>query len=140
MSMRITCCAAGAVLHLLSLPAVAQSTPPVDQPLQFQITFDTKLQSTPYTGRVYVVMSKAPRGEPRQHLTNWFYPPQTVALDLKNWKPTEPIHIGEQALSHPGALRDLVSGDYSVQVGIRASLGQDFTTATRLAQRVACDL
>ncbi len=70
MSMRITCYAAGAVLHLLSLPAVAQHAPPVGQPLQFQITFDTKLQSAPYTGRVYVVMSQAPRGEPRQDLSN----------------------------------------------------------------------
>ncbi len=122
MSMRITCCAAGAVLHLLSLPAVAQSTPPVDQPLQFQITFDTKLQSAPYTGRVYVVMSKAPRGEPRQHLSNWFNPPQTVALDLKDWKPADPILIGELALSHPGALRDLAAGEYTVQAIARRSL------------------
>ncbi len=122
MCMRITCCAVGAVLHLLSLPAVAQSTPPVDQPLQFQITFETKLQSAPYTGRVYVVISKAPRREPRQDLSNWFNPPQTVALDVKNWNPTEPIHIGEQALSHPGALRDLAPGDYTVQAIARRSL------------------
>ncbi len=122
MSTRVTCCAALAVLHLLSLPAVAQTAPSADHPLLFEITFDTKLQSAPYTGRVYVVMSQAPRGEPRQHLSNWFNPPQTVALDVKNWKPTEPIHIGEQALSNPGALRDMASGEYSVQAIARRSL------------------
>ncbi|MCH8963402.1 MAG: hypothetical protein IIB58_00455, partial [Planctomycetes bacterium] len=122
MPTRITCCAVGAILHFLALPAVAQPTLPVDPPLQFEITFNTKLQSTPYTGRVYVVISKAPRGEPRQELSNWFNPPQTVALDLKNWKPTEPIRIGEQALSHPGALRDLAPGEYTVQAIARRSL------------------
>jgi len=122
MSTRITCCATLAALHLLSSPAFAQPVPPVDQPLQFEITFDTKLQETLYTGRVYVVISKAPRGEPRQDLSNWFNPPQTMAVDLENWKPTEPIHIGAQALSHPGALRDLESGEYTVQAIARRSL------------------
>ncbi len=122
MSTRITCCAALAAMHLLSLQAVAQHAPSVDQPLQFEITFDMKLQSAPYTGRVYVVMAKASRRQPRQQLSNWFNPPQTVALDLKNWKSTEPIHIGAQALSHPGALRDLVSGEYTVQAIARRSL------------------
>ncbi len=119
---RITCCAVGLVLHLPSIQAVAQSTPPVGQPLQFEITLDTKLQSAPYTGRVYVVMSQAQRGEPRQDLSNWLNPPQTVALDVKNWKPTEPIQLGAQALSHPGALRDLAPGDYTVQAIARRSL------------------
>ncbi|MCH8913160.1 MAG: hypothetical protein IIA33_06275, partial [Planctomycetes bacterium] len=122
MSTRITCCAALAAVHLLPLQAIAQHAPPVDQPLQFEITFDTKLQSDPYTGRVYVVISKAPRSEPRQDLSNWFNPPQTVALDLENWQPMEPIHIGAQALSHPGALHDLVSGEYTVQAIARRSL------------------
>jgi hypothetical protein len=122
MSTRITCCAAGAALHFLSLAAVAQHAPPIDKPLQFQITFDTKLQSAPYTGRVYVVMSKSPRREPRQELSNWFRPPQTVALDVKNWKPTEPLSIDEPSLSYPGALRDMASGEYSVQAIARRSL------------------
>jgi S-formylglutathione hydrolase FrmB len=115
-------CAAGAMLHLLSLQAVALSMPSADQPLQFEVTFDTGLQSAPYTGRVYVVMSQSPRREPRQALTNWFNPPQTVAVDLKNWKPTEPIRLGEQAMSHPVTLRDIASGEYAVQAIARRSL------------------
>lgn len=122
MSMRIACCAALAILQLLTSPVAAQPTPAVDEPLQFSITFDPTLQSTPYTGRVYVVLSTTTRREPRHAIMNWFNPPQTFALDVSNWNAAEPIRIGAQALANPRKLHQLEPMEYSIQAIARRSL------------------
>ena len=122
MSKRITCCTALAILQLLTSPVAAQPTPAVEEPLQFNITFDPSLQSTPYTGRVYVVLSTTTRREPRQAIMNWFNPPQTLALDVSNWNTAEPIQIGAQALANPQELHELKPMEYSVQAIARRSL------------------
>ncbi len=123
MSKRLILCAALSVLQLAPWRADAQSTQPVAaRPLQFHITFDTALQSKPYTGRVYVVLSKRQDREPRYDINNWFDPPQVLALDVKGHKPNEPIRIAEQALGHPRPLHELEAGEYSIQAIARRSL------------------
>ncbi len=107
MSMRITYCAALAILQLLTSRVAGQPAPAVEEPLQFSITFDPNLQSTPYTGRVYVVLSTTIRREPRHAIMNWFNPPQTFSLDVSNWNTAEPIQIGAQALANPRKLHEL---------------------------------
>lgn len=116
-------CAALVFLHLLSASAWAQSTQPARaEALQFEITFDQRLQSTPYTGRVYVVLSTSAGREPRYAIMNWFNPPQIFAVDVEASQPGQAIRLADQALAFPSPLQRLEPKEYTVQAVARRSL------------------
>ncbi len=48
----------------------------------FNVVLDPETITEPYTGRVYVVFSKGGRLEPRRTLSDWFSPPQVLAVDV----------------------------------------------------------
>jgi S-formylglutathione hydrolase FrmB len=83
------------------------------QSLDFQLTYDKKVASGPFTGRVYILLSKQvttqlPSGP------NWFRPEPFFAKDVKGWQPGEPIMFASEALSFPAPLAGLDKGTYSV--------------------------
>lgn len=106
---------------ILPAPATAQNAagPPVGS---FKLVLDPALQTTPYSGRVYIALGKDGRGEPRTQMGNWFSPIQILAIDVTNIAPGSPISVGPTALSFPKAFKDIPAGAYSAQAVARRSL------------------
>jgi hypothetical protein len=98
------------LVALLAGPA-AHAAPP---PLEFHVTFDRAVSAEPFTGRVYVLLSK---NEPKALASgpNWFKPEPFFALDVKDWKPGESLTIGGDALGYPGPLSKLAPATYHAQ-------------------------
>ncbi len=106
---RLPCLAA--CLLLLAVPALPAANA---GPLEFHVTFDKTVSDKPFTGRVYVLLTKADRsGAPRE--PDWFRPEPVFARDVKNWKPGEEVVIDASALAFPEPLAKLPRATYSAQ-------------------------
>ena len=84
------------------------------KPLCFQLTFDKAALATPFTGRVYVMLFK----QEVQNLQSgpaWINPSPFFAVDVKNWKPGEPLLVDHTALGFPRQLSRIDKGTYSIQ-------------------------
>jgi hypothetical protein len=92
------------------LPGSVQATP---APLQFQLTFDKKISARPFTGRVYVLLSRHEIKELPSGI-NWFNPQPVLARDVRDWKPGESLAIAADALAFPQPLAKLTPETYSV--------------------------
>ncbi len=101
-------------LGLLALGCLALSARAGEpRPLEFYLTFDKSVSAAPFTGRVYVLLSKKeikqlPAGP------NWFKPEPFFALDVKDWKPGERLPFGGNAIGYPEPLAKLPKGDWWV--------------------------
>jgi hypothetical protein len=107
---RRTPLAACVALSLLALAGPAARA----EPLEFRVTFDRAVSDRPFTGRVYVILTKAnrsgPPGEP-----SWFRPEPIFARDVKDWKPGQQLVIDGSALAYPEPLAKLPKAAYSAQ-------------------------
>jgi S-formylglutathione hydrolase FrmB len=104
-------------------PAAAEPTS-----FGFRITFDRKMSEAPFTGRVFVMLSKEPTKElPRE--PNWFKPLPFFAKDVKAWKPGEGISMGSDCLSYPEPLSKLPAGVYYAQAIMDFGRGQSFAAS-----------
>lgn len=109
---------------------VASNTSATDlKPLEFQITFDKAVSNVPFTGRVYVMLSTEPihdlLGDP-----DWFDPQPLFAVDVKDWRPGEPLVMGASALGFPGPLNRLPPRTYYLQAVMDFDRGSaSFSTA-----------
>src|SRR5581483_9497997 len=113
-------------LGLLLVPGIIAAEP---RPLEFHITFDASVSPLPFTGRVYVMLSKRPIEGVHAGI-NWFQPEPLFAQDVKNWKPGEPTVLGADALGHPCSLSKLPKGTYWVQAVMDFDRGgKDFSSA-----------
>ncbi len=121
---RLLPCTAILWLLTLSSSALAQA-----RPLEFHITFAPSVSDKPFTGRVFVMLSKREitglmRG------ASWFQPEPFFAKDVKNWKPGEPLVLGADTLAFPAPIAKLPAGVYSVQAVMDFDRGSiHFTTA-----------
>ncbi len=88
----------------------------------FRVTFDATVQTTPYTGRVYLVMSTSERGEPRRQMGNWMRPAQMLARDVNEIGVGKSIDLDGKGISFPAAFADLEEREYTVQAIARLSL------------------
>jgi S-formylglutathione hydrolase FrmB len=82
-------------------------------PLEFHLRFDKNVAPKPFTGRVYVMLSKqklstVPNG------ISWFGPEPCFAVDVKEWKPGQKIVLKENAISHPLPIAKLPKKKWSV--------------------------
>jgi S-formylglutathione hydrolase FrmB len=99
------------LVGLLCLALPTRAAEP--RPLEFHLTFDKAVSARPFTGRVYVLLS-------RQQMTlppagpNWFKPEPFFALDVKGWQPGTPQTLGADALGHPAPLAKLAKGKWWV--------------------------
>lgn len=66
----------------------------------------------PFTGRVLVMLGTG-SGEPRFG-PNWFRPQPFFAMDVKGWRPNQPLAFQDQ-FSFPRPLQELTAGEYNVQ-------------------------
>jgi hypothetical protein len=92
---------------------VAPSLATEPKPLEFHLTFDKAISEKPFSGRVFVMLSKS-SNEPRLG-PNWFKPEPMFARDVKDWKPGETLVIGADALAFPEPLSKLAKGTWKVQ-------------------------
>lgn len=92
---------------------VADYTPrPTD--LEFAISFPEAADSGPITGRVYVMLTRSDRTEPRFQVGTGGVP--FFGLDVEQLTPGEKAVIGEDVFGYPvESLRDIPAGDYYVQ-------------------------
>jgi S-formylglutathione hydrolase FrmB len=90
--------------------------------LSFHLAFASEALSEPFTGRVFVVLT---RTEPRPLVRNldWFNPQPTFAVDVQGWKPGEPLVVGAGALAFPTPLAELPPRPYYVQAILDRDLG-----------------
>jgi hypothetical protein len=98
------------------------------QPLEFQVTFDRTVSTQPFSGRVYVLLSKTERTELPSG-PNWFHPDPFFARDVKDWQPGQPLLLGADALGHPVTLPKLPRGTYSIQAVMDFGRGRSFSRA-----------
>jgi hypothetical protein len=92
------------------------------KPVEFRLTFDQAALDRPFTGRVFVLLTRAePTRLPRS--LNWFNPEPAFAKDVKNWQPGEPLTVGADALAFPTPLADLKPGRYFAQAVMDRDLG-----------------
>lgn len=88
----------------------------------FRVVFDEAVQKKAYSGRVYVVLGRSARPEPRRQMTNWFNPAQTLAVDALGVAPGAAITVRDTELAFPKAHADIAAGQYWVQAVARRSL------------------
>jgi S-formylglutathione hydrolase FrmB len=82
-------------------------------PLRFELTFDGNVCDRPFTGRVYVFVSKIaisalPTGP------NWFRPDPCLAIDVKDWRPGQVAVVDDHAVAYPHGIAKLSKGTYTV--------------------------
>jgi hypothetical protein len=108
------------------LPVAARAA---DRPLEFHVTFDKAVSDKPFTGRVYVLLSKSDGREPR-YGPSWFKPEPIFARDVKGWKPGEGLVIDGTAFAFPDPLAKLPRAAWSAQALMDFDRGErHFSTA-----------
>ncbi|MCS6978210.1 MAG: alpha/beta hydrolase-fold protein [Gemmatales bacterium] len=101
-----------ALLFLLALlSALALADQP--QPLQFQLTCDPAVCPEPFTGRVFVFLSRRAMTQPKPG-PEWFNTEPFYAVDVKDWKPGQTVTIGANALGFPMKLSELPKGRWFI--------------------------
>ena len=109
---------------VLALAGAARADQPAIErkPVEFRLTFDQAALDRPFTGRVFVLLTRAePTRLPRG--LNWFNPEPAFAKDVKNWQPGEPLTVGADAIAFPTPLADLKPGKYFAQAVLDRDLG-----------------
>jgi S-formylglutathione hydrolase FrmB len=101
-------------LLALSVPSLTLPARTEAAPLEFHLTFDPAVSKTPFTGRVYILLSRRKINGLSSGI-NWFRPEPTFARDVKDWKPGETLALGKEALGYPVKLADLPRGTYFIQ-------------------------
>lgn len=87
---------------LLVSVLLAQPTPT----LQVELTFSKSVQSEPFSGRVFVIATKAPsKGTPPA--LNWITPHPNFAQDVAKWSPDTPLKF-EPKYAHPKTWDEIV--------------------------------
>jgi S-formylglutathione hydrolase FrmB len=113
-------------LLVLAVLASAGAEP---RPLEFRLTFDPAVSREPFTGRVYVMLSKTDPGENLRSSPNWFKPDPMFALDVKGWQAGKPLNVGAGAVAYPEPLAKLEKGTYYVQAVMDFGRGMSFSAA-----------
>jgi enterochelin esterase-like enzyme len=104
-----------AIAWLPLLILLASRTPATEtKPLEFHISFAKTVSSRPFTGRVYVMLSRQAITEPRSG-PSWFNTEPFYAGDVKEWKPGQDLVLGRDALGFPVPLAKLAKASYWVQ-------------------------
>ncbi len=86
----------------------------VRQDLKFEISYPPEAHEGPITGRVYVMIAKDDRREPRLQVRTHGTP--FYGKDVEGLEPEEPVIIDENVFGYPvESIRDILPGEYFVQ-------------------------
>jgi hypothetical protein len=99
------------LLAIFGLTAARAAEP---GPIEFHLTFDKTVSAAPFSGRVFVIVSKQAIKDlpPRP---NWFNPEPFFAKDVKDWKPGETLVFKDNLIGYPGLLAKVAAREYHVQ-------------------------
>ena len=115
---RAACLPAGLGCLLLAATALAAGPATRPAPPQFSIHLDPKVTREPYTGRVYLVLTREAQGEPVRRF-HMFAQMPLFAADVRGWRPGTTITLPTQRmLGVPYAPKDLPAGTWRVQAAI----------------------
>lgn len=112
----------GFVLLTILLPvrSAAQGQPLADAAPVFTVTFEASKSAAPLDGRLLLLLSTDPAREPRFQISEGPNSQIVFGLDVDNWKPGQPRVMAARDTRIFGypirSLRELQSGDYTVQV------------------------
>lgn len=82
--------------------------------LEFHITFAPSVSKQSFTGRVFVMLTKNQKREPRAGI-NWYQPEPIFAKDVKDWRAGESVILDHRVLAYPTRFRNLKKGEWTIQ-------------------------
>lgn len=100
-----------ALLWLLAATTIAA-------PPRFELQLDASVCEKPYSGRVFIMLTRSERRDP-VHGPDWFGNDPFFSQDVNGWKPGDTLKIdADKTLGHPIKLADLPAGKYRAQASI----------------------
>ena len=118
---------APAFSRILSVPVsalilVLTACQPGTDLVRVEVTFDEALSSEPLDGRLILVLSQLPEGEPRSHVTDGVGAQPVFGLDVDGWVPGEAAAFTDTVFGYPVTrLADLPRGSYRAQLDLKPS-------------------
>lgn len=109
------------VLAQGSAPTVSKETAKPPTPLSFRVSVESGLLTVPYTGKVYVLLSRRSRREPR-HAQHWFGDQPVFTIEVEKWDGSRPLTVDATAMGSPVTIPELPDGTYQVQAVLRIDL------------------
>ncbi len=95
---------------------IAQATPATATPLKFEIALPTGAAPDPIDGRLLLLVSAAPSGEPRFQVNDSPESAQVFGVDVEGWTPGSTRTVDGTVFGYPVAsLGSLPAGEYRVQ-------------------------
>ncbi|MFM7222771.1 MAG: hypothetical protein ACKO03_05025 [Bacteroidota bacterium] len=83
----------------------------------FEVLLPAELSKTAVDGRLLIMLSKNPVGEPRFQISDDQGTQQIFGMDVEGWKPGTTVRINPEAYGYPvPSLSKIKNGTYSVQV------------------------
>lgn len=106
-----------AALIIISGVFTNQSCKPAESSrLKFEISFPSTVHPELITGRVFVIITRNEKREPRLQAGSWSNSVPFFGLDVEEMKPGEVAVIDENVLGYPPkSLSEIPAGDYHVQ-------------------------
>jgi hypothetical protein len=110
-----------AFTRMLSIPVsalilVLAACQPGTDLVRVEVTFDEALSSEPLDGRLILVLSQRPEGEPRFHVTDGVGAQPVFGLDVDGWAPGQAAVFTDTTFGYPvPRLADLPRGSYRAQ-------------------------
>jgi len=106
-----------AVMFLLALSGCAMGAGLLVSNTRFEIVLAAGLAAEPLDGRLFLMLSTQPQGEPRFQVANWGSDTQPLfAVTVEGFSSTAPVVIDRRAAGYPvDRLGDLPAGEYRVQ-------------------------
>jgi hypothetical protein len=103
-------------LPVSALILVLTACQPGTDLVRVEVTFDEALSAEPLDGRLILVLSQRPEGEPRSHVTDGVGAQPVFGLDVNGWAPGEAAVFTDTVFGYPVArLADLPRGSYRAQ-------------------------
>jgi hypothetical protein len=90
-----------------------------ESPTRFEVTYSPEVRPGPISARVYVMLGPADADREPRKGPDWFDTEPFFAVEAKEWKPDEPLSVGEDAVGYPGPLSELKPGRYAAQAVVR---------------------
>lgn len=115
--------ACGFLLACAASPLAAQPAP-----VEFHLVFTKNVSAEPFTGRVFVMLSKPAIKDVPQRIS-WTQPQPFFAQEVKNWRPGTALIISMPEYGYPGPLAKLAKDTYSMQAVMDFGLGRDCITS-----------